>query len=213
MRRNSNQSKSKKPRSVVSSRLPDGSLVETIHLLKQRKTLFCVGKGELWHTHESLVLEDGESVPFSVNNNLVKHKVLLLPGKPVKYGSEEELIQRIQDFIHKYVHLSQLFEQISSYYVLLTWIYDCFHELPYLRLKGDPGSGKTRFLLTVGSLCYKPIFASGASTVSPLFRMLDMIRGTLIMDEGDFRFTDERSEIIKILNNGNARGFLFLGVK
>src|SRR5206468_4228243 len=85
--------------------------------------------------------------------------------------------------------------------------YDRFNELPYLRLRGDPGSGKTRFLLTVGSLCYKPIFASGASTVSPLFRILDAFRGALIVDEGDFKLSDERAEIVKILNNGNARGF------
>ena len=70
----------------------------------------------------------------------------------------------------------------------------------------DTGSGKTRFLLTAGSLCYKPIFASGASTVSPLFRILDSMRGTLIVDEGDFRFSDEKAELVKILNNGNGRG-------
>src|SRR5204863_8860180 len=100
-----------------------------------------------------------------------------------------------------------LFLQVASFYLLFTWVYDDFNELPYLRLRGDPGCGKTRFLLTVGSLCYKPIFASGASTVSPLFRLLDAIRGTLIIDEGDFRFSDEKAEIVKILNNGNARGF------
>ena len=74
-------------------------------------------------------------------------------------------------------------------------------------MKGDAGSGKTRFLLTVGSLCYKPVFASGASTVSPIFRILDLFQGTLVIDEGDFRFSDEKAEVIKILNNGNARGF------
>src|SRR5260370_6524027 len=74
-------------------------------------------------------------------------------------------------------------------------------------MRGDPGCGKTRFLLTVGWLCYKPIFASGASTVSPLFRILDAFRGTLIIDEGDFRLSDERAEIVKILNNGNSKGF------
>ena len=37
--------------------------------------------------------------------------------------------------------------------------------------------------------------------------MLDSIRGTLILDEGDFRMSDMQSEIIKILNNGNAKGF------
>jgi hypothetical protein len=91
--------------------------------------------------------------------------------------------------------------------VLFTWVYDAFNELPYLQLRGDTGSGKTRFLLTVGSLCYKPIFASGASTVSPVFRILDSMRGTLIVDEGDFRFSDEKAELVKILNNGNGRGF------
>jgi hypothetical protein len=105
------------------------------------------------------------------------------------------------------VDVSPLFEKIATYYVLLTWVFDDFNELPYLRLRGEPGSGKTRFLLTVGSLCYKPIFASGASTVSPLFRILDSFRGTLVIDEGDFRLSDERAEIVKILNNGNAKGF------
>jgi len=33
------------------------------------------------------------------------------------------------------------------------------------------------------------------------------IRGTLIMDESDFRFSDERAEIIKILKQRDAKGF------
>lgn len=81
-------------------------------------------------------------------------------------------------------------------------MYDAFNDLPYLRLRGDFGTGKTRSLLTIGSLCYKPFFASGASTV----HTLNAFRGTLIFDEADFRFSDERSEIVKILNNGNMRG-------
>jgi hypothetical protein len=84
--------------------------------------------------------------------------------------------------------------------------YDAFSDLAYLRLRGDFGTGKTRALLTIGSLCYKPFFASGASTVSPIFHTLDAFRGTLIFDEADFRFSDERAEIVKILNNGNTRG-------
>src|SRR5437868_7678103 len=92
-------------------------------------------------------------------------------------------------------------------YVLLTWVYDRFNELPYLRLRGDYGTGKTRFLLTLCSICYKPIFASGASSVSPLFHMLDRFGGTLIIDEADFRFSDEKADLTKILNNGNVRGF------
>ncbi len=82
-----------------------------------------------------------------------------------------------------------------------------FSPPPTLRVRGDYGSGKSRFLLAVGSLGYKPIFASGTSTVSPIFRILDAFRGTLIVDEADFRLSDEKAEVVKILNNGNARGF------
>jgi hypothetical protein len=85
-------------------------------------------------------------------------------------------------------------------------VYDAFNEVPYLRVRGDYGTGKTRFLLIVGALCNKSFFASGASTVSPIFHTLDAFRGTLVIDEGDFRFSDEKAEIIKILNNGNVRG-------
>jgi hypothetical protein len=145
-------------------------------------------------------------VPFSPRNNLIWNEVVLLPSEPRLYGDEEALIADIQAFIHRYVDLSPTFEKVATYYVILSWLYDAFNELPYLRLRGDYGSGKTRALLTIGSLCYKGFFASGASTVSPLFHTLDAFRGTLLFDEADFRFSDERAEIVKILNNGNVRG-------
>jgi hypothetical protein len=100
--------------------------------------------------------------------------VVLLPSEPQEYGSDAALLSEIESFIHRYVDVSPLFEKIACYYVLLTWIYDRFNELPYLRLRGEPGSGKTRFMLTVGSLCYKPIFASGVDgfTALPNSRLL-----------------------------------------
>jgi hypothetical protein len=188
--------------------LSNGTIVEMVYDPQTRKT----GLAGFQDGNTSYVnfveTEDGQRlVPYSPGNSLIKNDVILFPSKAEEYGSEEELVSEIQTFIHRYVDVSPLFEKIACYYVLLSWIYDSFNELPYLRVRGDAGSGKTRFLLTVGSLCYKPIFASGASTVSPLFRILDAFRGTLIVDEGDFRHSDEKAEITKILNNGNARGF------
>jgi hypothetical protein len=199
--------KKQSARPTVSAVLADGSLVEMVYRAEENRTLFCISKdGELRYENE--LLENGtRMVPYSAHNNLISNEVVLFPSEANEYDTEQELVESIQSFIHRYVDVSPLFEQIASYYVLFTWVYDAFNELPYLRLRGDTGSGKTRFLLTVGSLCYKPIFASGASTVSPLFRIIDSMHGTLIIDEGDFRFSDEKSEIVKILNNGNARGF------
>lgn len=196
---------SKRP--AVSIVLEDGSLVETVFRPNEHRTLFCVFKDGEFRFEPNIVVNGRCLVPYSPNNNLLRNDVVLFPSEPEEYGSEAELVGEVQAFIHRYVDVSPLFEKVASYYTLLSWVHDAFNELPYLRLRGDPGSGKTRFLLTAGSLCYKPIFASGASTVSPLFRILDAFRGTLIIDEGDFRLSDERAEIVKILNNGNAKGF------
>lgn len=192
---------------TVSAVLTDGSLVETLLLSEESRTLFCVAAEGAWRRVDDLLVNGDRLVPYSPQNNLLRHEAVLLPSEPHEYDSEEKLLGEIQSFIHRYVDLSPAFEKVATYYVLLSWVYDRFQELPYLRVRGDYGSGKTRFLLTVGSLCYKPIFASGASTVSPLFRILDAFRGTLVIDEGDFRFSDEKAEIVKILNNGNAKGF------
>src|SRR6267142_1432507 len=205
---NKEEVKQQRPVPTVSAVFDDGSILETGYQPTEKKTAFVVWREGEWKFESSISVDSFQRlVPYSPNNNLIKNEVVLLPSEPEEYGSEEALLSEIQSFIHRYVDVSPLFEKIASYYVLFSWVYDGFNELPYLRVRGDPGSGKTRFLIIIGSLCYKPIFASGASTVSPIFRILDAFRGTLIIDEGDFRLSDERAEIVKILNNGNAKGF------
>ncbi len=208
MKNQTEKEKKSKRRPILSSRLGNGNMLETI--LKRGNTFLCLFQNESWILEQEHDAGNVTLVPYAASNNLLRHNVVLLPGEPKEYHSKGKLIGALKAFIHRYVDLSSEFEEIAAHYVLLSWIYDTFKELPYLRFKGDYGSGKTRALLTIGSVCYKPIFASGASTVSPLFRMIDAIQGTLLIDEADFRFSDEQAEIIKILNNGNARGFPIL---
>lgn len=194
-------------RPAVSAITASGHTIELLYDPGMRTTSFAVWTGDKWSIEKSVVLGSGERlIPFSPGNNLIKNEAILLPSKPEEYGSEADLIAEIRAFIHRYVDLSPTFENLASYYVLFTWIHDAFNELPYLRFRGDYGTGKTRAILTIGSLCYKPFFASGASTVSPIFHTLDAFRGTLVFDEADFRFSDEKAEMVKILNNGNAKG-------
>lgn len=197
-----------KPKATASAILSSGEIVEMVYRPEEHDTTFLVFDGKDVREEERLSMDAGPPlVPYSPENNLLVHQVVALPSEAADYESQEELVADIRAFIHAYVNVAEPFEEIASYYVLFSWIFDAFNELPYLRVIGDYGSGKSRFLLTVGSLCYKSIFASGASTVSPLFRILDAFQGTLIVDEGDWRVTDEKAEIVKILNNGNARGF------
>jgi hypothetical protein len=192
---------------IFSRRTRDGSLIETVlkpHDDGARLVLFNGGNAT---EHRSLDVDGHRFVPYSSRNNLITHRVIVLPSGVAPYGTAADLLAQVQAFIHRYVDLNPDFEEVVAHYVLLTWCHDCFNELPYLRVRGHYGTGKSRFLLTVGALCFKPIFASGASTVSPLFRLLDQIGGTLVIDEADFWASDERAEIVKILNNGNAKGF------
>jgi hypothetical protein len=192
---------------TASAILDDGTMVEMVFQPGRGRTLYAIYSAGRWtlRDHVDVGLHE-RLVPYSPNNNLIKNEVVLLPSEPLLYGSGDRLVLDVQRFIHRHVDLGPTFEKVATFYVILTWLYDAFNELPYLRLRGDYGSGKTRALLTIGSICYKGFFASGASTVSPIFHTLDAFRGTLIFDEADFRFSDEKAEIVKILNNGNVRG-------
>ena len=193
---------------TVSRVLPDGSLVELLHDPDAELTSLAQYQGGAATIVEAITLPSGERlVPVSARNNLIHHGALLLPERPEPFASIEELLEDIETYLMRYVDLSADFLPIASAYVLLSWVYDAFNELPYLRFRGDYGSGKTRALIVLGSLCYKPFFASGASTVSPIFHTLDRFGATLIVDETDFRFSDEKAELVKIFNNGNIRGF------
>lgn len=176
------------------------------------------GKRPRWRTRFACRYPDGQIrivdhldvdsvryLPIPAINRMLTERVVQFPsalGEPLPL---RDLILRIKDVIHKYVDIDVFYEWLSSYYVMFSWLYDCFNTLPYLRLLGDAGTGKSRFLQVVGALCYRPMFVNGAATVSPIFRMIDQYRGTLVLDEGDYRNSDEAADIIKILNTGYQR--------
>ena len=190
------------------SRVCKDTLVELVYDPEKHSTALAVSRfGGLWNLEEQVKVETGETlVPYSPSNNLIASECVLFPSRPVEYGHKEELIADIQQFLHRYVDLSPIFEKIAANYILLTWVHDAFNELPYLRLRGDYGTGKTRGLIAIGSLCYKPFFASGASTVSPIFHTLDAFGGTLVLDEADFTYSDAKADIVKLFNNGTVKG-------
>ncbi len=193
---------------TISRVLEDGTLVDLIYDPAARSTALAVGRPYELHALETDVeLPTGERlVPYAADNNLIASGCVLLPSAVGEFTSKADLIAEVRDFIHAYVDLPDTFEEIAAHYILMTWVYDAFTDLPYLRLRGDYGTGKTRTLLVLGSLAYKAFFASGASTPSPIFHIQDAFQGTLILDEADFRFSDASAQLTKILNNGSTAG-------
>jgi len=202
MNKDENKKKNRK-----ASMVSDGQVIETIYNSKEEKTLFAVYKNDDIELVETIKNINGEEIyPLDAKSDIVNKGVVLLPSEPIEYKNEEKLIEDIKNFIHKYLDMSPMYEQIASYYILFSWVYDRFHEVPYLRAIGDFGTGKSRFLQAIGSICYRPIFTGGATTTAPIFRILDEIKGTLILDEADMRFSDMTTDVIKILNMGYQKG-------
>ena len=185
----------------------DGTILEMVHDPTNNKTQLVVAKDQKIAVCDQHKEGDKTYRPYSERNKLIKDKIVLLPSKADEYGSDEQLIADLHCYVHTYVDLDPIFEKLCVHYILLSWVYDGFNQLPYFRKCGDLGTGKTRFLTVMGSVCYKPIFASGSSSTAALFHILDQFRGTLILDEADFRYSDEKADLTKVLNNGFTKGY------
>ena len=188
------------------SRVFGDTIVELVYDAIAHKTALVVARDGTWSIEQDAEIGDERLVPYAPTNNLIRHECVMLPTAPVDHGGKDALLRDVQAYLHRYVDLYPSFERIAAHYALLSWVFDAFNELPYLRFRGEYGSGKTRALIALGSIAYKGFFASGASTVSPIFHTLDTFGGTLILDEADLRFSDKTADLVKILNNGTVKG-------
>lgn len=136
----------------------------------------------------------------------ISENVVTFPDSVLEYGSILELKNEVRDLIYSYVDIDDEHLEYSSWYVLLSWVYDKLNTISYLRFLGDTGVGKSRALDVIGRLCYKPLMMAGAVTPAPIYREIKRFRGTVILEEADFRDTTEKGEVITILNCGIERG-------
>lgn len=181
--------------------LPDGTIGEMV--VSDDERCFVISDGR--SVRKAYRFETGKMTYLPTSDPLVG-EVVHFATTATPYDSQASLFREVRDFIHRYLELPTDFEEIASLYVLLTWVYEFAPSIPYLRVIGDWGSGKTRFLQVVGAICFRPIFASGATTPAPIFRILEQFRGTLVLDEADFKDSAAWVEMVKLLNNGYRPG-------
>jgi len=181
--------------------LPDGTVGEMVVTDDER--FFIVGfNGSVRKAYQ----HDTAKVTYLPTHDALVGEVVHFASTATPYDSQSRLFGEIRTFIHRYLELPADFEEIASLYVLLTWVYEFAPSIPYLRVIGDWGTGKTRFLQVAGAVCFRPIFASGATTPAPIFRILEQFRGTLVLDEADFKDSSSWMEMVKLLNNGYRPG-------
>jgi Phage integrase family len=122
-----------------------------------------------------------------------EEKVVRFPSHPASYGTTQELIGHLKRFIQRYADVAEGWLDIIVLYILMSWVYDRFTAVPYLRFLGEPGTGKTRLLQICASISYKGTSVGGNITGAALFRTIDLVQGTMAVDEADFKSSAEGS--------------------
>jgi hypothetical protein len=147
----------------------------------------------------------GEFKPISWLEQYLNVGAFVLPSEATPNVDLDDLAAGVRGFIHRYFDCDPVFEAMATLYVLHTWMYEQFQAVPYLRFLGLPGSGKTRGTEVIGALCYRPLVMAGSTTPAPMFRMIEVIGGTMLIDEADFAQSQVGSDIVKVLNCGYQR--------
>lgn len=132
----------------------------------------------------------------------ITYGAVVFPSGTEEYGDTVTLKNDVRQCILDYVDMDPMDLEFAAWYILLSWVFDKLTTISYLHFMGDTGCGKSRALDVVGRLCYKPLMMAGAVTPAPIFRLIKRFRGTLILEEADFRDSTEKSEVITILNCG-----------
>jgi hypothetical protein len=167
-----------------------------------------------WRTPDGKV-EKGEHVDIDGTryigkfpNKFIMDQAVLLPSDVGQLKTTRELVGIVELFVRaNYLFETRSMARVISYYVLFTWLYDCFNALPYLRAMGEAGAGKSEMMRRIGWLCYRTVIANGANTSATFFRTTEMFKGTVFIDEADLQDGgDMANDIIKFLNLGAMKG-------
>ena len=119
-------------------------------------------------------------------------------GKTVQTNN---LFRKIYDFLKRYIVVSEEFYYVLVSYIMMTYIYVLFQVIPYLWINGEKGTGKSTIMKLLNKLCFNPLFCSNINPAN-IFRQIDNDGSTIILDEFEKMYGEEKQEIVKLLNQG-----------
>lgn len=117
------------------------------------------------------------------------------------------LLEKISAFIKRFAFLpSDEAALVIALFVVHTWAIDAAEATPYLLLASpEKRSGKTRLLEVLGLMVRNPIMGASLSD-SSVFRMVEALHPTLMIDEMDAVFHGAKNEAMRgVLNSGYRR--------
>jgi putative DNA primase/helicase len=131
------------------------------------------------------------------------HWVIEPWGEPV---SLDELLDTVADVIARYMEMDIKAVHAISIYIVLSYVGDVFDVFPYLYIRSPvPGCGKSRLQTLIHFMGFKTLLELNP-TPSTLFRTIEEVHPTLLLDEVDRFIKSSDTDMIGILNTGYKRG-------
>jgi hypothetical protein len=113
------------------SHVGNNRIVELVYDAVAGKTAFAVADDKTLSIMPTVKLQDGTTlVPYAASNNLIRHRCVMLPSAIADHGGKTTLLSDLRSYLHRYVDLSEGFEDIAAHYILLSWVFDAFGEIP-----------------------------------------------------------------------------------
>jgi hypothetical protein len=146
-------------------------------------------------------------VPICEESKWVKNGFIPLPSKPENYISFKHLVDEINKFTEKYLDIPEERRQLNTYAIILSYMTEKLHSIPYLRSVGMKGAGKSRFCDVYGNIAYKPINIL-LPNIGNIYRLQDTYHGVLVINEdiSPIKGINDNKELFTLLCSGTERG-------
>ena len=123
----------------------------------------------------------------------------------------DHVAEALRATIRRYAVLSDAAADAIALWILLSWAVDNFSIAPRLAVTSPTkGCGKTTVLRLLNKLTRRAL-KSGCITTAALFRAIEQLKPTLILDENE-KYLEAGSDLHAILNEGHCRGAKVLRV-
>lgn len=186
--------------------LSDGTMLEALLKPRQPKTTLLVSKNGQVQEQASYFDPTSGITYYATNDDVVHKGNLILPTEVGDPGMPKDLLEATLAYLHQYVDADPDYLKLAARFVLFTYVFDKFGHTPYFRVLGVKGTGKSRFLEVLRSICYHATNLGGGVRVANIFRLNEKIGGgTIFIDEANFENFGPKSDLAQILNDGYSR--------
>ena len=113
-----------------------------------------------------------------------------------------ELLDEIRTTYNRFMVLPPQADVLIVVWTLLTYLFDCFSYTPYLHVTSpEKECGKSTLAELMNHLCANATTPGGMSAAS-MFRRIERVRPTLLLDEWDTLSDENRQAALNVLNTG-----------